>query len=628
MERYSISFTLGKASDPHGANIAHNNRKFTAANVCDRLTSKNIVYAEQSVRDAYEQLFGQALAEYNAKQKQPCRRIHDYYDHICSGKREEPYYEIVVQFGDVESAPCGSERGKIAAEMLGEYMKNFQMRNPNLHVFNAVLHLDEASPHLHIDFVPFYSQKRTRGLSKGVSMRAALSEQGFQPKGIHTNQLVLWEEHERNEMERILQQRGYEREDKNAHYAHMTVEDYKFSKDEKKLQTRMRELMNVSTADATISNIQTLRLSLNAATERVKFLENERQSPYKSFFYSSREKQAWMIQRLDEMDIPYHETDTGFEAQECYVDTIRKIEKEYVAPKTRLRDQLRDDIDRCSLKARTIDDLCNALEELGYTIKHGTYLAAQPADSSAFIRTKSLGEYYTENALRNRIKANLRYERDISRMLNEAKRTEAPTYTVIHTMCIYMTAIKQFMLPFRKKNPAKTVVWTNDAELDTLLALNNRVSNGMTLESLRKDLAEKEKTAAEKADALIQLKEELQSFYDMRERLEILFDGKKSNIYTIEQAKGILKEFPSVNATNWKNVYKLIEDQENELRNANVESEQAQEQLREAAGLVTAMERIMTGSYVQAFVRAEHDRRMSDTIPNGMQFGSGSIRKH
>lgn len=88
MERYSISFTLGKASDPHGANIAHNNRKFTAANVCDRLTSKNIVYAEQSVRDAYEQLFGQALAEYNAKQKQPCRRIHDYYDHICSGKRE------------------------------------------------------------------------------------------------------------------------------------------------------------------------------------------------------------------------------------------------------------------------------------------------------------------------------------------------------------------------------------------------------------------------------------------------------------------------------------------------------------------------------------------------------------
>ena len=59
-----------------------------------------------------------------------------------------------------------------------------------------------------------------------------------------------------------------------------------------------------------------------------------------------------------------------------------------------------------------------------------------------------------------------------------------------------------------------------------------------------------------------------------------------------------------------------------------MESEQAQEQLREAAGLVTAMERIMTGSYVQAFVRAEHDRRMSDTIPNGMQLGSGSIRRH
>ena len=49
-------------------------------------------------------------------------------------------------------------------------MKGFQARNPNRHVFNAVMHLDEVSPHLHIDFVPFYTKDRQRGLRKGVSL--------------------------------------------------------------------------------------------------------------------------------------------------------------------------------------------------------------------------------------------------------------------------------------------------------------------------------------------------------------------------------------------------------------------------------------------------------------------------
>lgn len=97
--------------------------------------------------------------------------IPDYYLHIAESKREEAFYEIVVQFGDCETAPCGSERGDLAKQMLQSYMRDFQRRNPNLFVFNAVLHLNEASPHLHIDFIPFYTKGRKNGLSKGVSMK-------------------------------------------------------------------------------------------------------------------------------------------------------------------------------------------------------------------------------------------------------------------------------------------------------------------------------------------------------------------------------------------------------------------------------------------------------------------------
>ena len=224
MKSLSISFTLGKGYAPHGSNIQHNNRKFTAANVDATRIASNIIYKQQYIEDAYNQLFGKALREYNAKQKKECRKIDDYYAHIVRGHREEPFYEAIVQFGDCHTSPSGTPDGDRVKKMLDEYMKSFQQRNPNLYVFNAVLHDDEASPHLHIDFVPFYTKGRSIGLSKGVSMRAALREMGYIPKNSSVNQLVMWEEAERKFMEDLLHLYGYEREDKDAHYQHMTVE--------------------------------------------------------------------------------------------------------------------------------------------------------------------------------------------------------------------------------------------------------------------------------------------------------------------------------------------------------------------------------------------------------------------
>ena len=181
MKSLSISFTLGKASSGN-ANIAHNNRDMIAGNVDINRICDNVDYVQQNVEDAYKELFSESVAEYNLKQKQPCRRIHDYYNHIANGHREEPYYEVVVQFGCMKSSPVGSDNGEVVKQLLDEYMKSFQQRNPNLHVFSAHLHMDESSPHLHIDFVPFYSKNRQKGLSKGVSMKAALHEMGFTAK--------------------------------------------------------------------------------------------------------------------------------------------------------------------------------------------------------------------------------------------------------------------------------------------------------------------------------------------------------------------------------------------------------------------------------------------------------------
>ena len=305
MDAYSISFTLGKASNPHGANLRHNNRKFLAPNIDPARTEQNVTYVCQDVREAYHQLFDKAIEEYNAKQKQPCRRIRDYYEQIASGKREEAFYEVVIQFGDVRTAPCGSQRGEIAAQLLDEYIRDFQKRNPNLHVFNAVLHMDEASPHIHINFVPFYTQERQRGLSQGVSMKQALIEQGFRPRTPKDNQLVMWEAAERAAMESILHRHGYVREDRHAHHAHMTVEDYKMSQDMKRYQEKLRASVIVTESDRRDENIRQIKERMLRAEHEAEMLKREKKSPYMAFFYSIPEKQAFVQQRLDELGIPY-----------------------------------------------------------------------------------------------------------------------------------------------------------------------------------------------------------------------------------------------------------------------------------------------------------------------------------
>ena len=104
MSKLSISFTLGKASMPHEANIEHNNREFIANNVNKSKISENITYIKQDIQQAYQQLFGESLAEYNANQTRRDRIISDYFKHISKSKREEAFYEIIVQFGDSKSA--------------------------------------------------------------------------------------------------------------------------------------------------------------------------------------------------------------------------------------------------------------------------------------------------------------------------------------------------------------------------------------------------------------------------------------------------------------------------------------------------------------------------------------------
>lgn len=206
--------------------VNHNSRKFHAKNIDSERSYLNVEYCNEDVEDVYHELFDEALVRYNEKQTRSDRKIDDYYDKICFGKQEKPFHEIILQIGDKDNMGATTENGQLAAKVLDEYMRDFQRRNPTLRVFSAYLHMDEATPHLHIDFVP-YTTGSKRGFDTRVSLKQALSALGFKGGTRSETELNQWVQHEKKQLAEIMLERGIEWEQKGTHEKHLSVLDFK-----------------------------------------------------------------------------------------------------------------------------------------------------------------------------------------------------------------------------------------------------------------------------------------------------------------------------------------------------------------------------------------------------------------
>ena len=209
----------------HGS-VNHNSRKFHAKNTDPERSHLNVTYCQENIKAVYHELFDEALERYNAKQTRVDRRIENYYEKIRSGKQEKPFHEIILQVGNKDDMSADSDEGRLAATVLDEYMRAFQERNPNLRVFSAHLHMDEATPHLHIDFVPFTTGSK-RGLDTRVSLKQALAAQGFRGGTRGDTEWSQWVRSEKEQLSAVMERHGIEWEDKGTHDKHLSVLDYK-----------------------------------------------------------------------------------------------------------------------------------------------------------------------------------------------------------------------------------------------------------------------------------------------------------------------------------------------------------------------------------------------------------------
>ena len=246
--------------------VNHNSRKFHAKNTDPERSCLNVEYCNENIKDVYHELFDEALARYNEKQTRSDRIINDYYEKICSGKQEKPFHEIILQIGNKDDMGAKTEDGQLAAKILDEYMQDFQRRNPTLRVFSAYLHMDEATPHLHIDFVP-YTTGSKRGLETRVSLKKALAELGFKGGTRSETERNQWVAAEKEHLAEIMLKHDIEWEKKGTREKHLSVLD--FEKKERAKEVAELE-QTISGSKEELSSILYQQIAAGRETEQIR----------------------------------------------------------------------------------------------------------------------------------------------------------------------------------------------------------------------------------------------------------------------------------------------------------------------------------------------------------------------
>lgn len=277
--------------------------------------------------------------------------IDNYYDKIRTGKQEKLFYEAIFQIGNKEDTNVKRNYGELVKQILDEFMRGFQERNPNLYVFSAHLHMDEETPHLHIDFIP-YTTGSKRGLDTRVSLKQALKTQGFEGRNRHETEWNLWIESEKQQLSEIMGRYGIQWLKLGTYRKHLSVLNYEKQEREKEVQKLEKEL--------------------EEKTKKVKFVEKqlkEKQAKIKqaekewiklSSSWSKVEKNIQMYQTGDDWKLP---EPIAFTSARIYKE--KKIEPLIIKLKDTIQTILIHNLDL----SRKLDITRNQLEQTRQQIK-------------------------------------------------------------------------------------------------------------------------------------------------------------------------------------------------------------------------------------------------------------------
>lgn len=289
---------MGKVSMPQGkGSLLHNRREYEKIgkpfpdNINVSKCCENITMVDRDIKQAYVEIFGEALKQYNSKQKRADRKIESYYDHIQKSKNgEKLFYEDVVQWGKIEDFQNSETREK-AKNALVKYVDSFEERNPNLKLIGAYIHMDEASPHLHLDYIPV-AHGYSRGMTIRNSLDRAMKEMGFVPENESrkNNATKLWKERERAVFGNICCSFGLEVEvERKSSRKSLSVEEYKEARNKLLVDLTKEEFELRSEISALENEKNTLQIDSKKILD-LKHAEEKKLSEVKSELSKATEK--------------------------------------------------------------------------------------------------------------------------------------------------------------------------------------------------------------------------------------------------------------------------------------------------------------------------------------------------
>lgn len=292
----------GKGSQLHNRRKYEEIGKEIPEHINTKLSSQNVVLVDLNIRQAYQSIFGEAVTEYNHRQKRSDRKIENYYDYIQRSKNgEKLFYEDVLQWGKKEDFQ-NEETRENAKKALIEYVNTFEQRNPNLKLIGAYIHMDEASPHLHLDYIPV-AHNYKRGLAIRNSLDRAMKEMGFIPEkeSRKNNATKMWKENERLYFGDICRNMGLSVEAERKARGSLSVEEYKAAKDE------MLEEINEIYAEKEQSIAEIDRITSYMALQGDKTIKAENMTiePKKTFWgkIEGLERKGVFVENMDEQQI-------------------------------------------------------------------------------------------------------------------------------------------------------------------------------------------------------------------------------------------------------------------------------------------------------------------------------------
>ena len=288
----SMSITKGAGS------LNHNRRKFITENVDKERVKDDIILIDRDIKMVYEEVFGKVLEKYNAKQKRSDRIIKSYYDKISRSKQEKTFYELIIQLGNKDNS---KDLNEIAAKILIDIVNFIITKYPNVIIIGAYIHNDEATPHLHLDYIPI-AHSKNRGLELKNSHNLAMKEMGY---FCYTD----WRDDLMSDLISISKNYGIEREIINNENKHLSVKEYK-------------EVMHE--IDVAQNHLQNLENEINERYESISELNYKihKKETYEPYWRRIVDKIIWWIEDVLKIKIPFikYNDNNTYEINESVLD--------------------------------------------------------------------------------------------------------------------------------------------------------------------------------------------------------------------------------------------------------------------------------------------------------------------